>query len=206
MINLTIGKQEYNLPESYDELNLGKFIELTKILEAKDKEESDLKFSLKLIAALIGCGVDTLYQLSISDMNLLVNEVSWVSENPKQKNTKKITIDGVHYGFINLNGITTGEMISIESFQKNVTDNKDNLHFVMAILFRKIEGGSVLPLEDDFEKIKERADLFKEKMMVGEVYGPLINFTTGGTGSIMKSSAPSLVLKIQKRKASSSKK
>lgn len=206
MINLTIGKKDYSLAESYDELNLGKFIELTKILENKDKEESDLRFSLKLIAALIGCEVDILYQLSISDMNLLINEVGWVSENPKQKNTKKITIEGNHYGFLNLNGITTGEMISIESFQKNVNDNKENLHFVMAILFRKIEGGSVLPLEDDFEKIKERAELFKEKMMIGEVYGPLINFTTGGTGSTMKSSGPSLVLKIQRKNQSSSKK
>lgn len=206
MIDLEIGKVKYELPESYDELSLGKFIELSKVLDNKNDSKSDLRFSLEILSKLIGCDIAVLYLLSVSDMNILVDEISWVNNNPTKKTKKNITIDGNDYGFVSLNGITTGEMISIESFQQNLTDNRDNLHFVMAILFRPIEDGKVVKLEDDFDVIRSRAEMFKEKMMIGEVYGPLINFMNGGTKSSMKTSVLSSTLKIKKRKVSSLKK
>ena len=202
MIKLTIGEQEYDLPENYDELSLGKFITLSKILEDK-KNDSDFKFSLNLISTIIGCEIDTLYGLNLNDMNTLIKEVNWITQTPLKKKTKKIIVEGVEYGFLDLNGITTGEMISVESFNTNLKDNKDNIHLVLSILFRPIVNGKITPLESDYNVILERAELFKNKMMIGEVYGPLINFMNGGTGSTIKNLAPSSALKMRKVKANS---
>jgi len=206
MIDLTIGKEKYELPENYDELSLGRFIELSKVLDNQKEYKSDLRFSLEILSKLIGCDSSLLYDLSIDDVALLSEEIKWINENPKKVNNKKVKIDGKEYIAVNTSNITTGEMISIESFQQNITDNRDNLHYVMSILFRPILNGKPAPLEDDFEVIKERAELFKEKMMIGEVYGPLMGFTSGVNGSSSKSSGRSSILKSKKRKVSSGKK
>ena len=206
MIDLTIGKENFELPESYDELSLGRFIELSKVLDKQKEYKSDLRFSLEVLSKLIGCEVSLLYELSIDDVSLLSEEIKWINENPKRTKNNKVVIDDKEYLAVSTNKITTGEMISIESFQQNITDNRDNLHYVMAILFRPVVDGKVCPLEDDFDIITERAELFKEKMMIGEVYGPLMGFTSGASGYSSRSSVRSSILKIKKRKVNSGKK
>jgi len=132
MIDLTIGKENFELPESYDELSLGRFIELSKVLDKQKEYKSDLRFSLEVLSKLIGCEVSLLYELSIDDVSLLSEEIKWINENPKRTKNNKVVIDDKEYLAVSTNKITTGEMISIESFQQNITDNRDNLHYVMA--------------------------------------------------------------------------
>lgn len=198
MIKITIENKKYEMPSGYSELTLGKFMEITSIIEKQNEYTSPTKYTIDLLSKTMDCPTETLLQLDMDDLSTLLKELEWLKKTPKKKRTTKFKIDGTQYGLIQNKKITTGEMISIESFHKNDIHNNSNIHLIMAILFRPIQDGKIIPLEDDYEAVLERANLFKEKLIIEEVYGCLVNFTNGGRGSTTKSSAASSNLKIER--------
>jgi len=59
------------------------------------------------------------------------------------------------------------------------------------------------PLDEDFEALQKRADIFKEHIMVNDVYGALVFFSNIVTNSLMKPTETSSKTKIKIEKVNS---
>jgi hypothetical protein len=190
-----------NIPENYSEMNIEQLMNVAMI---KEKANIDL---IDIISALIGTDRSVLENMYIDDVTFLLEEFNWLASEPEKVINKSIEIEGKTYIAKENYKLTWGEQISIESFLKNEVSNISNFHLVLAILYRP---GTIIddiykqnPLEDDMEVVLNRAELFKKKMMVTDVYGVIDFFSNGGKGYTTKNMPRSSTLKIVKRNQSS---
>jgi hypothetical protein len=195
---IEIGEKKFeNIPEDYSEMNVAKLIEVTRVKE----RGGDL---VELISALIGCDRDLLESMFIEDVNALLDAFNWIMDDPDKTFNRSLVIDGITYVCKQNHLLTWGEQISIESFLKDKISNVDNFHLVLAILYRpgRVVGNNYIQdaLENDFQKVIDRANLFMEKMMVSDISGVLDFFSNGAGKSITMISAPSSTLKIVRSK------
>ena len=148
---------------------------------------SKTEWTVKMIATLIGCPQKYLLQLTIGDLSLLMEEFAWISVLPEIKDLTALTIDGVKYVTKSQTQLTTGEWISVEQFLKNDISNEENFHIILAILLREAdEKNEIKPLENNFDLILKRANLFKNKVMITECYGMIKSFSNGAKKSTLK--------------------
>jgi hypothetical protein len=180
-MKLELNNKEYNIPESWDEINLDKFIKIQKLIETKQDYEDDI-WILKLIEVIIDISEDELNEVPFKELGKLSAAVSNIynQEIPKSL-PKKIIIDDIEYGFVTLDDISTGEYTSIKTiFQKMETS--DALPYMLTILIRPI-------VNDKLEKYNpqvciNRNKLFLEKLMVSHFKGLIDFFLNGKTESI----------------------
>ena len=197
MLNITFNDRTYeNIPENYSELSLGRFMKVSEINQADYK--SPTQWTVELVATLIGCPADNLYELPFGDLNSLLEEFKWITTMPDKKKVKDIVIDDVKYVVKPNTQLTTGEWISIESFLTDDMKNEKNFHLVLAIMLRPEVDGKIKPLENIFDEIVERANIFKEKLMIDKCYGLIQDFSSGARKSTLKISRASSIQKEQK--------
>lgn len=213
-MTITFGTETFdNIPESYDETNLGRFIEVMKLQKKESEYTSKTLFTSDLLATIIGCEVEYILELDTDEVSQLAEAFSWLSKNPEEKSIETLEIDGVVYAIKKNANLKLGEQVSIETFLQNDLTNVENFHLVMAILLRpaiqkedvytKELKWQLKPLEDDFNLIVERANMFKEKLMINDIYGTLTAFSDGVKNSSMKTSEASSRLKIVRRNPNS---
>jgi hypothetical protein len=197
MMTIAFNENTYeNVPEDYSELSLGKFMLISEVDQKLYKSQTE--WTIQLVSIIIGCPINNLMELPISDLTALISEFEWVTEMPKQKPIKSIVIDGINYVTKEQTQLTTGEWISVESFLTEELTNQKNFHLVLAILLRPEVDGKIKPLESDFNEILKRAELFKQKMMIEDCYGLIQNFSNGARKSILKISKASSIQKEQR--------
>lgn len=197
-MTIELGQKVFeNIPEDYSEMNIAKLIAISKVKESG----GDL---IEIIAALIGCDRSLLESMYIEDVNDLLDAFEWVLKEPDKTINRSLVIDGVTYVSKQNHLMTWGEQVSIESFLKDKISNVDNFHLVLAILYRpgRIINNEYIqdPLENDYDKVLKRANLFREKMMVSDISGVLDFFSNGAGKSITRTSVPSSTLKIIRSK------
>jgi|694.fasta_scaffold64236_3 hypothetical protein len=213
MMTITFGTDTFdNIPESYDETNLGRFIEVMKLQKKESEYTSKTLFTADLLASIIGCEVEYILELDTDEVSQLAEAFSWLSKNPEEKSIETLEIDGVVYAIKKNANLKLGEQVSIETFLQSDLTNVENFHLVMAILLRpaiqkedvytKELKWQLKPLEDDFNLIVDRANMFKQKLMINDIYGTLTAFSIGVKNSSMKTSEASSHLKIVRRNQS----
>lgn len=214
MMTITFGTETFdNIPESYDETNLGRFIEVMKLQKKESEYTSKTLFTAELLATIIGCEVEYILELDSDELGELAEAFSWLSTNPNMKEINHLDIDGVTYVLKKNTKLTLGEQVSIETFLQNDLSNVENFHLVMAILLRpgfqkedpytKELVWHQKPLEDDYEEVVKRAEMFKIRLMISEIYGTLTAFSAGVKNSSTKISQGSSHLKIVRRSQNS---
>jgi len=212
-MTITFGTDTFdNIPESYDETNLGRFIEVMKLQKKESEYTSKTLFTADLLASIIGCEVEYILELDTDEVSQLAEAFSWLSKNPEEKSIETLEIDGVVYAIKKNANLKLGEQVSIETFLQSDLTNVENFHLVMAILLRpaiqkedvytKELKWQLKPLEDDFNLIVDRANMFKQKLMINDIYGTLTAFSIGVKNSSMKTSEASSHLKIVRRNQS----
>lgn len=185
MLTITFDEKEYtDIPESYSELTLGRFMKTAKI--KREDYKSPTEWTAVLVSTLIGCPLSTLYDLDFSDLNTLMAEFKWITDLPIKKDIRGIELDGKFYMTKKSTQLTTGEWISIESLLTEELSNEDNFHIVLAILLREEVEGKITELDGDIDVIMARAKLFQEKLMIDQCYGLITNFSNGGRKSTLK--------------------
>jgi hypothetical protein len=207
MMTIQFGTEKFEkIPESYNETNLGKFIEVMKLQQKESEYKSKALFTAELLATIIGCEVEFILELNNDEIGDLADAFNWLSDKPEEKQIETIDIDGVVYVIKKNSTLNLGEQVSIETFLKSDLSNVENFHLVMAILLRpaiqkediytKEVVWQLKPLEDDFSLIIDRANMFKEKLMISDIYGTLTAFSVGVKNSSTKTSVASSRLKI----------
>ena len=203
-MEIQFGEKIYeNVPESYDDMSLGKFMDIMKLQTKQKDYESVNLFMVDLLAVIIGCDRDLILSISYEDLGILTESFTWLNEEPEKKDVKFLEIDGKIYVPKKTNQITLGEQISIETFLKKDLTNSDNYHYVMAILLRpgkKVGDDYIIDnLENDIDKITERAEMFKDKLMINDIFGIISFFSTGVSGSSIKNSGRFSIRKAREK-------
>lgn len=180
MIKIQIDEKEFHLPSNWSEVSLDCLMKLNKL--QKKNFNSSIEQTTTLLVAITDMPEDVILSLPIPDFKELSDMLQWASKMPSEDKVQSIiTIDGVDYSHIDIQTMSAGEFISLEVFQ-NGADAEENIHYIASILIRPVVDGKIEKLKDMLD-IQKRADLFKEKLMVG-IYWPIVqSFFVGAASS-----------------------
>lgn len=188
MKTILIDDVQYNLPDSWDEVNLETLQRFTKLQETTFETETDK--NVEMIQTMTSIPRDLLLQIPIQDFKDLGSMFDWMTSFPDEKKViAGVSIDGQKYVPINLDTMSMGDWISIEVFQ-NRPDKEENIHILAAILLRPEIDGKIEVLKD-MDNIMKRAELFKKKLMVGDYWPIVQSFFAGAVSSSLNNSRAS---------------
>jgi hypothetical protein len=166
------GKKEtYNTINSWSDVTLEKFAELTELSKGSKAKEAE-----ETLAALSDMPRKLIKELSLRDVSIILGKMAELQGEQETILKKTIEIDGKEYGMHpDLSEITLGEYADIETLIKEGIEN--NLPELMAILFRPIleKKNDVYDIEAYDGKIKIRAEVMK-KMSAEQVQSALVFF------------------------------
>lgn len=123
-------KQKIVVPTTLDEIPLAVFQQYQQLPD----DMVDVDRAMNAISIICNISLNEIAQMPLTAMNRVLELLkATLDEQPKFQQT--FTLNGVKYGFIpNLDDLTTGEFIDIESYQKNPAD----LWKTMSVLYRPI--------------------------------------------------------------------
>ena len=159
------------VPTSWSDVTVNQYQALANL--NKDDYKSDFKYMVDVIQIL--CNLDTSFDLPLSVVNQISEEITFTTKEPKVKRFESFEIGDNTYNWVgNFNQITVGEALSIEQ-----TIDLGNLNFnqsydvVMSVLLRK----NNKPFQSS-EFNKNRAEF--GELPVTMVLGMLFFFLNGG--------------------------
>lgn len=165
------------IPTDLSEINLGQLQRLTN-LESEDLNAIEMQ--KRVIELLTSVDRATIDLFKLSDLESVYSKLLSLSRR-EDKLHRFVTIEGVKYGFHpNLSEISTGEFADLDTLCQ---DFNDNLHLIMAILYRKvtIEKYGKYQIEDYSGEVEDRAELFRSKLPANVVNGAMVFFWTIGS-------------------------
>tara|TARA_Y100001972_G_scaffold79245_1_gene96248 strand:+ start:2840 stop:3418 length:579 start_codon:yes stop_codon:yes gene_type:complete len=123
------------IPDNWNDVSIGVYQNYVKIQESKKAEKTKIVESLALL-----CNTSTsvVKKMAYNDLKDIMNIIkTMIDTEPKKTDFKKLfEFKGELYGFCpNLNALSTGEYIDLESYCKKPIEN---LHTIMSILYRKV--------------------------------------------------------------------
>ena len=108
-------KHEINIPTSQNEITLGQYLRLQKVIESKP---DDTQLSISMMSILCGIDETTVRSMGKDDFDM-ISEQLVITLNQKVFWQKRFFIDKIEYGFIpNLDDMTLGEYVDIDSYMK----------------------------------------------------------------------------------------
>ena len=123
------------IPDNWSDITIGTYQEYVKIQEGKGSEKNKVIRSLALLCNTSPFVVKKMAYIDLLDiMNIVKGMID--TEPTEDDFIKLFTFNKIEYGFCpNLNNLTTGEYIDLETYCKNPIEN---LHTIMSILYRKV--------------------------------------------------------------------
>ena len=168
-------KVKYDMPISWNELTLDRYMDLMKVL-TDETEMHQVEKTLRIISALTKIPKRDLYALELSSIQKLGKHITdFLSTEPNTLLKHFIKIDGTEYGFHpKLVDMTMGEFVDLETYMKDINNN---LHHILSVLYRpiKLKEGEKYLIED-YEPSDERAELFKNNLKVNDFNGASVFF------------------------------
>ena len=156
----------WHCPKSWDELTLKQFQEIEKYYSGKDKN-FDVREVLYIFTDHTRDEID---QLPINFTDKLLNELSFLKEQPKYGDASaSIEIDGEKYSINVMEKLKTGEYVAIDTILKS--DPHDYIS-ILAVLCRK--NGEIYDSKFEAELFEERQKLFAKQPIIKIM--PLISF------------------------------
>ena len=171
MAKITVEKDfgEWKVPQSWDDLTLGKFQELERLYDGD--EDKERKFDVRDVLDLMTDRTkDEINELPIEFTDMLLRKMYWLHEQPDfGKPSNKVTIDGVQYTVHNENEMKFGEYVALDTAMKG---DKHNYAAMLAILCRK--EGEIFDAKFENEILPSRIEFWKN-VSVTKVM-PIVSF------------------------------
>ena len=194
---------EFKLPTSWDEVSLGQYSKL--MLSIEKDGSTEIELMIKSLEALVGIDGGILSKVPIKQLREAYNQLGeLISTTPNNELSRVIEIDGIEYGFIpDWDDFTLAEFVDLDNY---LQDSWNNMQKIFALLYRPIksrEDNKYIIDTYSLKNIKERRELFNNRLSIDTVYGALVFFCAIGTKHIenMRSSLAREAEKIQKKKA-----
>tara|TARA_R110000803_G_scaffold37563_1_gene80925 strand:+ start:1867 stop:2484 length:618 start_codon:yes stop_codon:yes gene_type:complete len=148
--------RKIKLPEDISEITLEQSKRYIEIANREDID--DVAKTQRIVKLFTGMKFSDIENLHLGDYETITTHIgNAMNKDVDFKN--RFILDGVEYGFIpNLNDITTGEYIDLSTHGTSV----DNLHKVMAILFRPVISTG---MNDTYEIEPYRVDKERQEIM-----------------------------------------
>ena len=170
MAKITVEKDfgEWKVPQSWDDLTLGKFQELERLYDGDEKER---KFDVRDVLDLMTDRTkDEINELPIEFTDSLLRKMYWLHEQPDfGKPSNKITVDGVQYTVHNENEMKFGEYVALDTAMKG---DKHNYAAMLAILCRK--DGEIFDAKFENEILPSRIEFWKNVSVMKVM--PIVSF------------------------------
>ena len=135
--------------------------------------------SINIISILTNQDEEIIKSLDINTITNIINHLNWTNTlDIKEVYKPIIKIDNKEYGFISkLTSLTVGEWIDLEHY---IGDLNNNIHNIFSILYKPLitaySDTDRLLENTNNDETQRRAELFKEKAMIGDLYGALVFF------------------------------
>ena len=169
MANITVEKDfgEWNVPQSWDDLTLGKFQELERLYDGDEERKFDVRDVLDLMTDRTK---DEINELPIEFTDSLLRKMYWLHEQPDfGKPSNKIIVDGVQYTVHNENEMKFGEYVALDTALKG---DKHNYAAMLAILCRK--DGEIFDAKFENEILPSRIEFWKNVSVMKVM--PIVSF------------------------------
>lgn len=161
---IDLGK--WAVPSKWDDVTLEMFQKIEKYYSDKDKD-FDVRNVLDIFTDHTRDEID---QLPINFTDKLLNELSFLKEQPKYDDASpKIEIDGEEYCINAMEKLKTGEYVAIDTILKS--DPHDYIS-ILAVLCRK--NGEIYDSKFEAEVFEDRQKLFAKQSIIKIM--PLISF------------------------------
>lgn len=163
-----------NIPDSWDEVTIRQFQELTS-LETKDFEKT-----LDIISILTNEDPETIRQFDVPTLTEILSNLIWTNTMPDDAKYKPLLFyKEKEFGIISrLSDLTVGEWIDLENYLESPIDN---IHFIMSILYRPLitafNDRDRLIEKYDSDVMIRQAEEFLDNIKITDVYGALIFFS-----------------------------
>ena len=176
-VKLLNGKKtlNFNIPKTWNDLNLGRYIRTMKVLRSEEKV-NELEKIIRILNCITDIPKKDLYGLDVKSIGKLGAHLTRFLESVPDDELKHfIEVEGVEYGFHpKLVDMTLGEFVDLETFVENL---EDNLHLILSILYRPVtEKQDDKYRIEDYKPDRERAELFKKHLTVGDFNGASVVF------------------------------
>ena len=160
---------EWKVPQSWDDLTLGKFQELERLYDGD--EDKERKFDVRDVLDLMTDRTkDEINELPIEFTDSLLRKMYWLHEQPDfGKPSNKVTIDGVQYTVHNENEMKFGEYVALDTAMKG---DKHNYAAMLAILCRK--EGEIFDAKFENEILPSRIEFWKNVSVMKVM--PIVSF------------------------------
>ena len=160
---------ESKVPQSWDDLTLGKFQELERFYDGD--EENERKFDVRDVLDLMTDRTkDEINELPIEFTDKLLRKMYWLHEQPQfGKPSNKITVDGVQYTVHNEQEMKFGEYVALDTALKG---DKHNYAAMLAILCRK--EGEIFDSKFENETLPSRIEFWKNVSVMKVM--PIVSF------------------------------
>ena len=117
MIEVNIELEEeiktYQFPESWDDVTVEKFVN---VYQLRSEQSNELEATVKLMSAISGIDIDTLYSMDIEDFKNLISNLKFISTEVSKNDVEYVDVEGEqYYLYKDFNKLTTGEVITIET-------------------------------------------------------------------------------------------
>ena len=171
MAKITVEKDfgEWKVPQSWDDLTLGKFQELERLYDGDDDKER--KFDVRDVLDLMtDRNKDEINELPIEFTDMLLRKMYWLHEQLDfGKPSNKVIIDGVQYTVHNENEMKFGEYVALDTAMKG---DKHNYAAMLAILCRK--EGEIFDAKFENEILPSRIEFWKNVSVMKVM--PIVSF------------------------------
>tara|TARA_R110002167_G_scaffold109315_2_gene278679 strand:- start:4565 stop:5239 length:675 start_codon:yes stop_codon:yes gene_type:complete len=167
---LTLAEKDYYIPQKWSEVTLGSYQRFMEL--AKDETDEHTQ-ALNTISALTGAPQGLLEKCKKEDIDEVLKCVAGLLTHKVNTTLNThITIDGVEYGFHpKLKDLTMAEFVDLDN---NLKEPWENMHRVMAILYRPITNKkkNKYDIEEyDSTKCMQNAEKFKDALSIATVNG-----------------------------------
>lgn len=167
---------KYELPTEWNEVSISQYSKLMKVLDNEDA--SEIEVIIRTLEALVGIESRVLTKAPLKYLKSVYVELAILtSKEPANHLKKVIEIDGVEYGMIpDFNDLTLGEFVDLDNY---LQDSWNNLVKIFAVLYRPIveRKGDKYIIEDyTLKDIKERREIFSDKLSIDTAHGAMVFF------------------------------
>jgi hypothetical protein len=145
------------IPNEWSDITIGIYQQYVKIQESKGSEKNKV---IRSLALLCNTSPFVVKKMAYTDLLDIMNIIKGMIDTEPQEDDfeKMFTFSEIEFGFVpNLNKLTTGEYIDLESYCKNPIEN---LHIIMSILYRKV----IKKVNDRYAIEPYNPDEFKEEL------------------------------------------
>jgi len=175
MIRIKVQGKKYVVPNNLKELSIGKFQEINNV-----KTESEYKKVIEYISLLVGLDEKIIRDIDIDDIKKLTNHFKF-EINKDGPLVEAVKIDRIYKFDNELENMTFGMFVDLTEMTKEPEEIINNIHLIMAILYRPIKKRKLFRRElviepYDIDSVKERAEYFKNNMMMDKIIGALFFF------------------------------